>query len=108
MNTITTEKQFREVTRQSSPVVVKFYTNWCPDCRRMDAFMPSVLEELNHVPFYELNKDSLPDIGEQEGVMGIPSLLVYQHGEKLAHLHSAHAKTPEEVIAFLSAYYSKS
>jgi hypothetical protein len=35
--------------------------------------------------------------------MGIPSLLVYKDGEKIAHLHSANAKTPEQVTEFLSA-----
>ncbi|QFT87627.1 Thioredoxin-like protein YdbP [Bacillus sp. THAF10] len=104
MNTITSEKQFTEITQQDSPVVVKFYADWCPDCKRMDAFMPSVLEEVQHVPLHELNKDSLPGIAEEQQVMGIPSLLVYQNGEKIGHLHSANAKTPDEVIAFLSNY----
>jgi len=34
--------------------------------------------------------------------MGIPSLLVFQNGEKKAHLHSANAKSPEEVREFLN------
>ena len=36
--------------------------------------------------------------------MGIPSLLVYKNGEKLGHLHSANAKTEEQVTEFLEAY----
>jgi hypothetical protein len=35
--------------------------------------------------------------------MGIPSLLVYRNGEKVAHLHSANAKTPESVEEFLES-----
>ena len=33
--------------------------------------------------------------------MGIPSILIFQNGEKLAHLHSANAKSPEQVESFL-------
>lgn len=50
------------------------------------------------------NKDEFPSIAEEYQVMGIPSLLVYQNGEKLGHLHSANAKTEEQVTEFLEAY----
>jgi len=36
--------------------------------------------------------------------MGIPSLLVFKDGEKIGHLHSANAKTPEQVEEFLASY----
>ena len=50
-----------------------------------------------------LHKDEFPEIAEKYDVMGIPSLLVYKNGEKIAHLHSANAKTPEQVTDFLGA-----
>ena len=34
--------------------------------------------------------------------MGIPSLLIFKNSEKLAHLHSANAKSPEQVETFLA------
>ncbi len=101
---ITTEQQFEQLISSDKHTIVKFYTDWCPDCRRLDAFMPDVTSTLGDVPLYTLNKDELSALSEREQVMGIPSLLVYKNGEKIGHLHSANAKTPGEVTEFLSAY----
>ncbi|MFC9274738.1 thioredoxin family protein, partial [Bacillus spizizenii] len=85
---------------------VKFYADWCPDCTRMNMFIGDILEEYNQNDWYELNKDELPELAEKYQVMGIPSLLIFKNGEKTAHLHSANAKTPEEVTEFLSEHIS--
>ena len=66
-------------------------------------FIDPIIEEYNQYDWYELNRDELPEIADKYDVMGIPSLLIFQNGEKLAHLHSANAKTPQQVIEFLSA-----
>ena len=100
------EQKLNEVINSENPVVVKFFASWCPDCKRMEAFLPSVLEEFDNIPFYEIDKDSFPNVSEKNEVMGIPSLLVFKNGEKLGHLHSANAKTPDQVNEFLSKYFS--
>ena len=48
--------------------------------------------------------DELEDVTTENDVMGIPSILIFQNGEKLAHLHSANAKSPEQVESFLSEH----
>jgi thioredoxin 1 len=105
MKKIETENQFKDIINSQEPVVVKFYAGWCPDCKRMDVFLPSVLEDFKEIPFYEIDKDQFPEIYESQEVMGIPSLLIFKNGKKLGHLHSANAKTPEQVSDFLSGYY---
>lgn len=69
----------------------------------MDMFIDEIMEEFDQYKWYDINKDEIPEIAEKYDVMGIPSLLVYKDGEKIAHLHSANAKTPEQVTEFLSA-----
>ncbi|UGB31176.1 thioredoxin family protein [Metabacillus sp. B2-18] len=107
MEHVKTEDQFQELINGNEPVVLKFFTDWCPDCKRMDMFLPTVFEEVGNVSMYEINKDDLPEIAEKYDVMGIPSLLVFKNGEKQAHLHSANAKTPDQVIDFLSESLNK-
>ncbi|WP_273127142.1 thioredoxin family protein [Bacillus weihaiensis] len=102
MEHVKTEEQFQELITGNEPVVLKFFTDWCPDCKRMDMFLPTVFEEVGAVNMVEINKDELPEIAEKYDVMGIPSLLVFKNGEKKAHLHSANAKTPDQVIDFLN------
>ncbi|MGY5386054.1 thioredoxin family protein [Bacillus spizizenii] len=106
MNKITTNEQFNELIQSDKEIIVKFYADWCPDCTRMNMFIGDILEEYNQNDWYELNKDELPELAEKYQVMGIPSLLIFKNGEKTAHLHSANAKTPEEVTEFLSEHIS--
>ncbi|MBA5716817.1 thioredoxin [Bacillus subtilis] len=106
MKKITTNEQFNELIQSNKEIIVKFYADWCPDCTRMNMFIGDILEEYNQNDWYELNKDALPDLAEKYQVMGIPSLLIFKNGEKTAHLHSANAKTPEEVTEFLSEHIS--
>ncbi|MCY8055998.1 thioredoxin family protein [Bacillus inaquosorum] len=106
MKKITTNEQFNELIQSDKEIIVKFYADWCPDCTRMNMFIGDILEEYNQNDWYELNKDELPELAEKHQVMGIPSLLIFKNGEKTAHLHSANAKTPEEVTEFLSEHIS--
>ncbi|MBM7586158.1 thiol-disulfide isomerase/thioredoxin [Bacillus pakistanensis] len=101
MQSIQNQEAFEELIAGSSPVIIKFFANWCPDCRRMDMFIDEIMDQFNQYKWYELNRDEFPEIAETYEVMGIPSLLIFKDGEKVAHLHSANAKTPEQVTEFL-------
>lgn len=100
---IKSNDQFEEIISSNDPVIVKFEADWCPDCKRMDMFIDEIIEENKQYTWYEINRDQFPKLAEKYQVMGIPSLLIYQNGEKLAHLHSANAKTPDQVNEFLAA-----
>ncbi|WP_449538667.1 thioredoxin family protein [Ferdinandcohnia sp. Marseille-Q9671] len=100
MEKINSVEKFNEVI-QSDGAIVKFDTTWCPDCRRLEAFIGEIMEKHNSVTWYTMDKDEFPEIAEKYDVMGIPSLLFYKNGEKLGHLHSANAKTPEQVTEYL-------
>ncbi|CAI8927233.1 MULTISPECIES: thioredoxin family protein [Bacillus] len=106
MKKITTEAQFNELIQSDKEIIVKFYADWCPDCTRMNMFIGDILEAYQKNDWYELNKDDLPELADKYQVMGIPSLLIFKNGEKTGHLHSANAKTPEEVNEFLAEHIS--
>ncbi|MBH0231593.1 thioredoxin family protein [Halobacillus yeomjeoni] len=103
MEYIHTLENFNEKIAGDRPVIMKFEADWCPDCKRMDMFIGEILEEYNQYDWYTVNRDELPETAEKYEVMGIPSLLIFKEGKKMAHLHSANAKTPEEVQEFLQA-----
>lgn len=101
MRTISQYEEFKEIINQDEKVIVKFFADWCPDCTRMDFWIDPIVDEYSEVTWYKINRDQVPEAADENDVMGIPSLLVFQKGEKLAHLHSANAKTPKSVKAFL-------
>lgn len=101
MEPIITYEDFTDKINSSDKIVVKFFADWCPDCTRMNMFIGPIMEEYSQVNWYEINRDEVEQPALDYEVMGIPSLLIFKDGEKLAHLHSANAKTPEDVRAFL-------
>ncbi|WP_192959310.1 thioredoxin family protein [Staphylococcus cohnii] len=102
MESINTNDQFKNTVQSDEPVIVKFEAGWCPDCKAMDMWIDPIVEKYNNYNWYTVNRDELEDASAENDVMGIPSLLVFKNGEKLAHLHSANAKSPEQVESFLA------
>ena len=102
MESINTNDQFKNTIQSDEPVIVKFEAGWCPDCKVMDMWIDPIVEKYNNYNWYTVNRDELEDAAAKNDVMGIPSLLVFKNGEKLAHLHSANAKSPEQVESFLA------
>lgn len=103
MKSITTAEQFNEIITSNEKSLVKFQAGWCPDCTRLDMFIDPIIEKYDQYTWYDVDRDVLPEIAEKYEVMGIPSLLIFHDGEKLAHLHSANAKSPEQVTSFLDS-----
>ncbi|MCQ6274192.1 thioredoxin family protein [Bacillus sp. V3B] len=102
MKQIKTEQEYQEQITQDELTVGIFTTTWCPDCKRLDMFIDEVTEENQDKQWFTIDRDEFPEISEKQSVMGIPSLLVFKNGEKLAHLHSANAKTADQVREFLN------
>lgn len=102
MEAIKTREDFDKIIESNEPVIIKFEAGWCPDCRAMDMWIDPIVEKYNDYKWYNVNRDELEDVAQDYEVMGIPNLLVFKNGEKTAHLHSANAKSPEQVEDFLS------
>ena len=101
MQQVKSEEEFINQINSDQLTVEIFTTTWCPDCKRLDVFINDIIAEHPDKQWYTIDKDEFPELAEKENVMGIPSLLVYKNGEKIAHLHSANAKTPDQVREFL-------
>ena len=107
MKNITTTEEFNSVIQSEQPVIVKFEAGWCPDCKAMDMWIDLIVDKYNDYKWYSVNRDELEDVASDNEVMGIPSLLIFENGQKQAHLHSANAKSPEQVESFLKETFNK-
>jgi thioredoxin 1 len=79
MKPIETAEQFEQVIQSNQETIIKFFADWCPDCKRMDMFIGDILEEYGQYEWYEINKDQFPDLAEKYQVMGIPSILIFKN-----------------------------
>lgn len=100
---INSASEFQDKVQQEQITVAKFFTSWCPDCKRLDQYFDQIVSEYPNLNFIAVNAEELADVAEQQNVRGIPSLLVYNKGEKIAHLHSANLKTPQQARDFLNS-----
>jgi len=102
MREIKTEADFEQVISNTKPVIVKFFTDWCPDCHRIDPFMPAVEEKYkDDLDMIEVNRDTLPDVSQKLDVFGIPSFIAFQEGKELIRFVSKLGKSREEIEHFL-------
>lgn len=101
MKKITSEQEYLNQIQQEQLTVGIFTTNWCPDCKRLDLFIDEIVEKNPDKKWFKIDRDEFTEISDSQNVMGIPSLLVFKNGEKIAHLHSANAKTADSVNEFL-------
>jgi thiol-disulfide isomerase/thioredoxin len=101
MQKIRSEEEYEKVI-QTGTSVIKFYADWCPDCRRIDPFMPEVEEKYkDKITMYEVNRDELMDLSQKLDVFGIPSFIAYKDGKELIRFVSKLGKTHEEIEHFL-------
>jgi thioredoxin-like negative regulator of GroEL len=102
MREIKTEAEFEQAIAAQKPVVIKFYTDWCPDCHRIDPFMPEVEEKYKEqVEMVAVNRDTLPELGQKLDVFGIPSFIAFREGKELVRFVSKLGKSREEIEQFL-------
>ncbi|MDF2681353.1 MAG: thiol-disulfide isomerase [Brevibacillus sp.] len=103
MKEIKTQQEFDEAILSTKPVVAKFYADWCPDCQRIDPFMPSLEEAYKEkMDMIAVNRDHFPEIFGKLDVFGIPSFIAFQEGKELGRFVSKMGKSQEEVEQFLS------
>ncbi|QRG68992.1 thioredoxin family protein [Brevibacillus choshinensis] len=102
MKEMKTQQEFDEAILSTKPVVAKFYADWCPDCQRIDPFMPAVEEAYKEkMDMIAVNRDHFPEVFEKLDVFGIPSFIAFQEGKELGRFVSKLGKSQEEVEQFL-------
>ncbi len=81
------DSNFREVIDASPvPVLVDFYADWCPPCRRLAPLLEELSEELDgQLKIVKLNVDNSA-LASQFGVMNIPTMILFKAGQEVNRL----------------------
>ena len=99
--TINTLEEFEAATKQKA--IFLFTTNWCPDCMFIKPFIGTLAKENPEFSYYVLDRDQHIDLCKDLDIMGIPSFLAYDKGEKTGRFVSKLRKTKEEIQAFIDS-----
>jgi thioredoxin 1 len=84
MATVPLNKSFNDIINSDKPVLVDFYADWCGPCR----MMPPALDELKKslgdaITIIKVNVDKHPDISQQFGISGVPTLMIFRNGKSV-------------------------
>lgn len=72
-----------EVLKSEGAVFVDFYADWCGPCRAVGPIVEELSEDYDgRMKFVKVNVDNAPDVAAKYGVMSIPTLIIFNKGER--------------------------
>ena len=80
-----TSDNFQEQVLQSTlPVLVDFGADWCPPCKMLDPFVEQIAEKYQgKLSVAKLDSDNSPQLSEIYDVYGLPTLVLFRHGQPI-------------------------
>ena len=84
INEVTDQNFQAEVLEGEKPVLVDFWAPWCGPCRIVQPHLEELAVEREDLHIVKLNVDENPETAARYGVMSIPTLLLFKHGQ-VAH-----------------------
>ena len=87
MLTITTNSFENDVLHAGKPVLVDFWAQWCPYCRRIAPAFDKVGEQYADTLITgKINYDEEPQLIQRFGIDTIPTLMLFKNGKALGSI----------------------
>ncbi|MBP2708111.1 thioredoxin [Microbispora sp. RL4-1S] len=103
MITLTADDFDEQVLRSGTPVLVDFWTEWCPPCKMIAPILEEISREYgDRLTVAKLNAEEHPEIAQRYGVLGFPTLNLFQNGEVVQQIVGARPK--RQLLGALSGH----
>lgn len=80
---VTKETFQKEVLQSDKPVLVDFWATWCGPCRMVGPILDEIAEEREDIKVCKIDVDAQPELATEYGIMSIPTLMVFENGQKI-------------------------
>jgi thioredoxin 1 len=87
-----------EVVQADKPVIVDFWAPWCAPCRAVGAVLEQLAGERDDLKVVKINIDDNQEQAMKNGVMVLPTIILYKGGEPVGKLQGG---VPPTAIARL-------
>ncbi|MCA8832982.1 thioredoxin family protein [Hymenobacter pini] len=94
-----TDADFQQLLQENEKVVVKYYADWCGNCRLFSPKFKRLAqaEENQGIAFLDVNAETSPEARKLASVTNLPFFAVFRNGE----LVDTVAASKEEAVASL-------
>lgn len=104
MVTKVNDTEFFETLKTNDKVAVKFYADWCGNCR---LFAPkftrmSDKDEYKDVKFLDVNAETSPEARQLVGVKNLPTFAVFKNGELVTADFTSKEDVVEKMVQSIS------
>ena len=83
-----------EVLKNSKPVIVDYWAEWCGPCRMIAPVLEEIASEYSEkIDVVKLNVDENPVVAQKYQILAIPTLNVFQNGEVVKSIKGAKPKS---------------
>jgi len=74
----------KEVLESKRPVLVDFWAPWCMPCKMVAPILHEIQEEYSgRLKVVKINTDENQEVASNYGIMGIPTLILFNNGQEV-------------------------
>ena len=92
---VVNKDSFKEmVLEASTPVLLDFYANWCGHCQKLLPLLDEVAVDMDgKLSVMKVNVDENREFAQKFEIKGLPTMLLFKGGEKIAERLGAAPKS---------------
>jgi len=83
--TLTDQNFDQEINQAPKPVLVDFYSDWCPPCKILGPILERIEEEMrDKIILAKINIDMAPLTSQKLGIEQIPTVVLFNKGKQIS------------------------
>ncbi len=73
----------KDVLKNTKPVLVDFWAEWCGPCQQLKHTLVKIAEKYkDKLEIFKINVDESTEIPTQFGIRSIPTMMIFKNGER--------------------------